>query len=325
MTATQTLSIHDLNVWIDRPRGAALHIVRDLNFSVRNGERVGLVGESGCGKTTTIMAIMGLLPPTARVSGHIRLDGEDVLAGGETTIRPRRLVDIAMIFQAAMSSLNPVMTVGRQIADPLRRRLGYNRSQADARVLELLDAVDLSPDIRNMHPHELSGGMRQRVVIAKGLSCNPRFLLADEPTTSLDALVQRQITELLTRLSADFNLGVLLVSHDLAMVADFCTRAMVMYAGRIIETGPPAMLTSDAKHPYTRKLAAATPILGHGGKLETIPGAQPSPADHADGCAFMPRCDRAVSICRSERPREVRTGADIVACHAVTVGAADDK
>jgi oligopeptide/dipeptide ABC transporter ATP-binding protein len=325
MTAAQKLSCHDLNVWIDRPGGPPLHIVRDLNFTVRGGERVGLIGESGCGKTTTILAIMGLLPPTARVSGSIRLDGDDLLTGGEATIRPHRLLDVAMIFQAAMSSLNPVMTVGRQLADPLRRRLRYTRSQADARVLELLDSVDLSPDVRNMYPHELSGGMRQRVVIAKGLSCNPRFLLADEPTTSLDALVQRQIMELLTRLSAEFNLGLLLVSHDLAMVADFCTRAMVMYAGRVIETGPPAMLTSDAKHPYTRKLAAATPILRHRGKLQTIPGAQPSPADDADGCAFMPRCDRALAICRSSRPRDVHRGPDIVACHAVTVGMADDE
>lgn len=316
MSAPGNLHIAGLNVWIDRQHQPPLHIVKDLELVVGKGERVGLVGESGCGKTTTIMAIMGLLPPSARVGGHVYLDGVDLLAHGEASVRPRRLTEVAMVFQAAMSSLNPVFTVERQLTEPLRRRLGKSRSDARRRMTELLDAVELPREVSGKYPHELSGGMRQRVVIAKALSCNPRFLLADEPTTSLDALVQRQIVDLLISLSRDFDLGLLLVSHDLALVADACHRAMVMYAGRPVETGAAGMLAADASHPYTQRLAAATPLLGRRGTLTSIPGSQPSPAEDSVGCAFAPRCEHVLPVCATNRPEAVDDG-NAVACHLV--------
>ncbi|MBN9608713.1 MAG: ABC transporter ATP-binding protein [Actinobacteria bacterium] len=257
------LELDDLNVWFaDRDRrGGETQILNGISLAIAPGERVGLVGESGCGKTTTILAAMGLLPSSASVSGRVLLDGADILPGGEKTIRSHRWTDIAMVFQGAMNSLNPVKTVGWQIAEAMRVHRVRTGAAADRRVDELLDMVGIPVARRHAFPHELSGGMRQRAVIAMALACDPRVLLADEPTTALDVIVQAQILRLLTDLASELHLALVLVTHDLGVVAETCDRAAVMLGGRIIEAGTIGELYYRGQHPYTRKLFASTPSL----------------------------------------------------------------
>ncbi len=258
------LEIRDLNVWFD-PRdgrgGEPVHTLRGIDLSLAPGERVGLVGESGCGKTTTILAAMGLLPATATVSGSVLVGGEDVIARGEAGMRAHRWTDIAMVFQGAMSAFNPVRTVGWQIREALEVHKVATGKAAVARTRELLRQVGLPDGTDARYPHQLSGGMKQRAVIAMALSCEPRVLLADEPTTALDVVVQDQILQLLVRLSRDLNLALVLVTHDLGVVAQACTRAAVMRAGEIVEEGDVDDLYRRPKHPYTRELFEATPNL----------------------------------------------------------------
>lgn len=257
------LELDDLNVWFaDRDRrGGETQILNGISLAIAPGERVGLVGESGCGKTTTILAAMGLLPSSASVSGRVLLDGTDILPGGEKTIRSHRWTDIAMVFQGAMNSLNPVKTVGWQIAEAMRVHRVRTGAAVDRRVDELLDMVGIPVARRHAFPHELSGGMRQRAVIAMALACEPRVLLADEPTTALDVIVQAQILRLLTDLASELHLALVLVTHDLGVVAETCDRAAVMLGGRIIEAGTIGELYYRGQHPYTRKLFASTPSL----------------------------------------------------------------
>jgi peptide/nickel transport system ATP-binding protein len=314
------LQVEDLHVWFQLAGGRELHAVQGVSFAIGQGERFGLVGESGCGKTTTILALMGLLPPNASVAGRVLLDGENVLAQGESTISPHRWVDVAMVFQGAMNAFNPVQRIGDQIAEPMELYGFAEGQQARRLVAELLERVGIPADRASRYPHEFSGGMRQRAAIAMALACNPKVLLADEPTTALDVMVQAQILELLVALADDFGLALVLVTHDLPIVAQVCGRAAVMYAGEIIETGPMDALYHDPRHPYTRLLFAATPDLYGSGEVVSIPGTPPRLDRAIVGCPFRPRCDSAFGPCDSIRPQLVRVGQDqAAACHLNTV------
>ncbi|TML94301.1 MAG: ABC transporter ATP-binding protein [Actinobacteria bacterium] len=314
---TGLLEVEDLHVWFDLQDGGELHAVQGVSLSVEPGERLGLVGESGCGKTTTALAVMGLLPPSASVAGRVLLDGEDILAGGESTIRPHRWVDVAIVFQGAMNALNPVRTVASQIVEALELHGRARGAQARAEAGELLESVGIPAGRGERFPHELSGGMRQRAAIAMALSCRPRILIADEPTTALDVMVQAQILELLDALCRDFGLALLLVTHDLPVVAQLCDQGTVMYAGEIVERGSVDDLFHAPRHPYSRLLFAATPDLdGEGDEVASIPGAPPRLDRPLAGCPFRPRCDSAFSPCASLRPRLQTVGdRHAAACH----------
>ena len=310
------LELQELHVWFDLGEARELHAVQGVNLALEPGDRLGLVGESGCGKTTTVLAALGLLPPSASLSGRVLLNGEDVLAGGEDTIRPHRWVDVAIVFQGAMNALNPVKTVGSQIVEALEVHGLASGRNARRRVGELLQSVGIPADRADRFPHEFSGGMRQRAAIAMALACNPSVLIADEPTTALDVMVQAQILELLDALCRDFGLALLLVTHDLPVVAQLCDRAAVMYAGEIVEEGSVDELVHDPRHPYTRLLFAATPDLYGGTAPVSIPGAPPRLDRELVGCPFHPRCDRAFARCREERPLLKNVGEGrAAACH----------
>ena len=310
------LEVHDLHVWFDLARGGELHAVQGVDLELDAGERFGLVGESGCGKTTTILALMGLLPPSASVSGSVLLDGENVLARGERSVAPHRWRDVAMVFQGAMNAFNPVKRVGEQIAEPMELHGIAEGRDARRRVGELLERVGIPAERAQRFPHEFSGGMRQRAAIAMALACTPKVLLADEPTTALDVMVQAQILELLVALAEDFGLTLVLVTHDLPIVAQVCERAAVMYAGEIVESGPTDALFHAPRHPYTRLLFAATPDLYGTEEVASIPGAPPRLDRAIVGCPFRPRCDSAFGRCVDERPalKPVAT-AQAAACH----------
>ncbi len=315
MTAAPVLSVEGLHVWFDIP-GGELHAVQGVDFDLRPGERMGLVGESGCGKTTTILALMGLLPSSASVAGRVLLDGEDVLAKGEETVAPHRWRDIAMVFQGAMNAFNPVKTVGSQIVEPMELHGIASGRAARAQAAELLELVGISGSRGDRYPHEFSGGMRQRAAIAMALACSPRVLLADEPTTALDVMVQAQILDLLVRLTEDLGLAMILVTHDLPVVAQVCGRAAVMYAGKVAESGPMDTLFHDPRHPYTRMLFQATPDLYGDDQVTSIPGAPPRLDREMAGCPFQPRCDSAFSRCSDQEPALREVGdAHAAACH----------
>lgn len=259
--APPILEVRDLRVWFRNDRGEEVETVSGVDLRLAAGERLGLVGESGCGKTTTILAVLGLLPANAIVSGQVLYDGVDILSGGDASVRPHRWNDIAMVFQGAMSAFNPVKTVGWQIEETLRFH-GFDRNRIAERIAELLSLVGLPEGTEHRYPHELSGGMKQRAVIAMALACEPKVLLADEPTTALDVVVQDQILQLLVGLSERLGLAVILVTHDLGVVAQSCARAAVMRAGGIVETGRVAQLYNEPRSEYTRALFEATPDIG---------------------------------------------------------------
>jgi len=314
---TPLLEAEDLNVWFELPGGSELHAVRGISFELEPGERFGLVGESGCGKTTAMLTIMGLLPPNASIAGEVRLNGENILALGEESVSPHRWNDIAMVFQGAMNAFNPVQTVGAQIEEPMHLHGIAEGKMARRHVEELLERVGISKDRAARYPHEFSGGMRQRAAIAMALACEPKILLADEPTTALDVMVQAQILELLASLANDFDLALMLVTHDLPIVAQVCDRAAVMYAGEIAEAGTIDALYHTPRHPYTRLLFAAIPDLHAGGeRVASIPGAPPRLDRPIVGCPFQPRCDKAFEPCPTVTPRLKRVGeAHDAACH----------
>lgn len=310
------LEVRDLHVWFDLPHGRRLHAVQGLSLTLEAGDRLGLIGESGCGKTTATLALMGLLPANATVSGQIRLLGEDILADGENSIRPHRWVDLAMVFQGAMNSFNPVMTIGSQIAESMSYHGVASDGEAKREVLRLFELVGLPPERADRFPHEFSGGMRQRAAIAMAVACRPKVLLADEPTTALDVMVQAQILELLRTLSSELGLTLILVTHDLGVVAQLCPTAAVMYAGKIVELGRMDDLYHTPKHPYTRLLFAATPDIYGTGAIASIPGAPPRLDAPVIGCSFAPRCDRTFGPCHRERPQLVEvTEGHRAACH----------
>ena len=316
MSTQPVLRTEDLHVWFDLPGNRELHAVRGVSVELRPGERMGLVGESGCGKTTAILALIGLLPGSASVAGRVYLHDEDVLAKGEETISPHRWNDIAMVFQGAMNAFNPVKTIGTQIAEPMELHGTSTGRAARAQVRELLELVGISGERADRYPHEFSGGMRQRAAIALALACQPQVLLADEPTTALDVMVQAQILELMLRLTRELGLALVLVTHDLPVVAQVCERAAVMYAGEIVESGRLDDLFHEPKHPYTRMLFAATPDLYGEDEVLSIPGAPPRLDRDLVGCPFRARCDRAFDRCVVERPLLVPVGdGRVAACH----------
>ncbi|HJX06849.1 MAG TPA: ABC transporter ATP-binding protein [Actinomycetota bacterium] len=308
--------MRDLHVWFDLPDEQKLHAVRGVSFDLDAGERVGLVGESGCGKTTTILAMLGLLPPSATVAGEVLLNGTNVLAADEDATRPHRWADISMVFQGAMNALNPVKTVESQIVEPMTLHGTASGNQAKERAGELLELVGIPAAAGARYPHEFSGGMRQRAALAMALACEPKVLLADEPTTALDVMVQAQILELMLRLTRELGLALVLVTHDLPVVAQVCERAAVMYAGEIVEAGRLDDLFHEPKHPYTRMLFAATPDLYGEDEVLSIPGSPPRLDRDLVGCPFRARCDRAFDRCIAEAPllRQVGDGRE-AACH----------
>jgi peptide/nickel transport system ATP-binding protein len=310
------LDVSGLHVWFDLPDGGQVHAVAGVSLALDPGERFGLVGESGCGKTTAILALMGLLPPTASVAGEVRIDGQPILSGGEESVRPYRWKEVAMVFQGAMNALNPVKKVGWQIVEPMAYHGIAEGAAARKRAGELLEMVGIPAAAAERYPHEFSGGMRQRAAIAMALACQPKVLLADEPTTALDVMVQAQILELLTGLTDELGLALVLVTHDLPVVAQVCERAAVMYSGEIVESGPVDALYHDPRHPYTRLLFAATPDLYGQEAVVSIPGAPPRLDQENPGCPFRPRCDVAIDRCASDHPalRHVTVGRQ-AACH----------
>ncbi|MFH1023099.1 MAG: ABC transporter ATP-binding protein [Planctomycetota bacterium] len=308
------LEIRDLETRFFTSRGIA-PAVDGVSLVVRRGKALGLVGESGCGKSMTAFSVLRLIPnPPGRITGgKILFEGVDLLTLPETAMRDIRGNKIAMIFQEPQSALNPVLTVGYQIMEGIRLHQKVSRSEARDRAVELLRRVKIpSPEMRiNDYPHQLSGGMKQRVMIAMALGCNPSFLIADEPTTALDVTVQAQILELLREIQAEFKMSILLITHDLGVVAEMAEDVAVMYAGKIVEYTSAAALFARPLHPYTQGLFHSLPRMG--GKKErltAIPGTVPSPVAWPPGCRFHPRCARALPECRIAVPplREIEPG-----------------
>ena len=316
------LEVEDLRVHLFTPRGV-VRAVDGVTFSLEAGRGLGIVGESGCGKTMTALSLMRLIPdPPARiVGGSIRFDGEDVAAMGADRLRALRGDKIAMIYQDPMTSLNPVFEVGEQIAESVRLHRGDGARAAFLRAVEILRLVGIpDPDrVARAYPHQLSGGMRQRAVIAMALACDPKLLIADEPTTALDVTIQAQILELLRRLRDDLGTGIILITHDLGVIADMVDDVIVMYAGKLVERAPVRQLFADPKHPYTKGLLRSVPSLDvKERRLRTIEGAVPPAHAMPDGCRFHPRCALATDACRAQEPPAVGTGAGAsAACWAL--------
>ncbi len=314
------LEVRDLGVDFDIG-GGQVHAVRGVSFSLHPRDRLGIVGESGCGKSTVVLAMMGLLPPNAEVSGQVLLDGVDILAGGDSGMRPHRWRDISMVFQGAMNAFNPVRTVGDQIAEPIRMHRKASRRDADKRVAELLDMVGIPAARAACYPHEFSGGMRQRAALAMALACGPTVLLADEPTTALDVIVQAEILQLLRRVSDDLGVALVFISHDLPAVAQVTERVAVMYAGRVVEEAPVSRLLTAPRHPYAAALLAAIPRPRAAATVRSIPGEPPRLDTAVTGCAFAPRCPSVLDNCRITEPPNIFDGEGVVACHlAAPVG-----
>ena len=318
------LEIDSLRTWFDTLSGT-VRAVDGVSFTVQAGQTLGVVGESGCGKSVTALSILRLLPtPPARHLGAIRYRGSNLLALSEREMRQIRGNRISMIFQEPMTSLNPVLTVGRQIAETVLVHQEVNRAEAMQRAVEMLRLVQIPEPERRAreYPHQLSGGMRQRVMIALALACNPELLIADEPTTALDVTIQAQILDLIKRLQKELGMGVMLITHDLGVVAESCDRVVVMYAGSKVEESSVLALFSQPLHPYTRALMASMPAMNSQLKrLTEIPGMVPSPHELGRGCAFAARCQYAQQRCVDENPPLTSQGEDhVVACFAVEEG-----
>ena len=312
------LSVRDLHVTY-RTRGRGIPAVRGVDIDLAVGETLGLAGESGCGKTSFAGALLRLLPPGTEVTGEVLLDGEDVLTMKPGRLRAVRWTHAAIVFQGALHSLNPVQRVGSQIAEAIRlHSKGMSRAAVSARVGELLELVGLPARRAGDYPHQLSGGQRQRVLIGLALACDPRLLIADEPTTALDVMVQAQVLRLLDDLQARFGVGIIFITHDLSTLADVCRRLAVMYAGRIVEQGPSHDVFEAPAHPYTRALTGAFPVIGDPAfrmQPAGLPGDPPDPRELPTGCPFHPRCPVAVEACPSTPVELWPAGADrLAAC-----------
>ncbi|MFD1811955.1 ABC transporter ATP-binding protein [Rhodococcus gannanensis] len=314
-TAEPCLAVDGLDI----AYGTGTPVVSDFSLTVAPGETVGLIGESGCGKSSVGLALLGLLPDSAQVSARtLDIAGQDVLGATDRDFQKLRGREIGMIFQEPMSALNPCTRIGIQIAEVLRLHGLADKKTAQARALELLQLVQVpEPELRmKQFPHQLSGGMRQRIVIAMALAARPKVLVADEPTTALDVTVQAQILRLLAQIQQDSGAGMVLISHDLGVIAETCDRVVVMYAGQIIEQGTPEAVLSAPAHPYTAGLLASIPTLAgdHAGDLPTIPGGIAAEDRARPGCRFAPRCALAGPECEAPLPLEALTGSHDVRC-----------
>lgn len=312
------LEVTDLNVKFQSEEGL-IHAVSGVDFELAAGETLALLGESGCGKSVTLKSLMRLHPPhKTRLSGSVRLDGEDLLAVSGSRLAALRGKRIAMVFQEPMLAFDPVFTIGSQIAEAVRRHTGCSRAAARQRALEMLELVRIpSPEQRlDAYPHEMSGGMRQRAMIALALSCKPDVLLADEPTTALDATVQIQVLNLLKSLQRELGMSVIIVTHDVGVAIEVADRVAVMYAGRIIEQGSVAQVLGQPQHPYTQGLLAATvhPGMARSERLVAIAGAPPRLNRDIQSCAFAPRCPRAEAACQQQVPPLQQHAGQAVRC-----------
>jgi oligopeptide/dipeptide ABC transporter ATP-binding protein len=291
--------------------------VDGVSFRLDHGEALGIAGESGCGKTTTALSLVRILPSNGRiVAGQVRLMGIDLVGKSENAMRRYRWREISIVFQGAMNALNPVRTVRDQIAEPIEQRLGESPRAARKRAGDLLELVGIPRKRGTAYPHELSGGMRQRVMIAMALACDPAIIIGDEPTTALDVMVQAQILELLDQLRRKLGLSLILITHDLSVIAESCDRVMVMYAGKVAEEGPVDEVFRRPRHPYTQKLLSAFPNI-HADRrtLDVIPGMPPDLRDPPPGCPFAPRCPMVMAICTEVMPPETTFAGVRVACH----------
>ena len=314
------LSVRDLRVTFTRQGEEPFIAVDGVSFDVRPGQTVGLVGESGCGKSVTSLAIMGLLPKRGNnVEGEATFEGTNLLALDEKAMRERRGRDIAMIFQDPLSSLNPVVPVGLQVTEVLERHRGMSRRAAQPVARDLLKRVGIPDPDRRLkdYPHQMSGGMRQRALIAMALACNPRLLIADEPTTALDVTIQAQILALLKELVQETNTALVMITHDLGVVAGLCDEVNVLYAGRIVERGERHELFADPRHPYTNGLLASIPRLDapRGERLTPIPGSVADNLPWTHACAFAPRCSQPIDVCTSTTPELEQTPRRALRCH----------
>lgn len=305
-------------------------VIHALDIDVKRGETLGIVGESGSGKSVTSLAVMGLLPQnTSHVSGQIIFDGQDLLKLSDRSLQKIRGNKIAMIFQEPMTSLNPIQTCGHQIMEPLMLHMGMNKKEAASRALDLLRLCGISaPEQRfNEYPHQMSGGMRQRIMIAIALSCNPELLIADEPTTALDVTIQAQILELMKELKQKISMSIMMITHDLGIVADSCDRVVIMYTGQIFESAPTDKLFSQPLHPYTKGLLNAIPTLDKTkDRLEAIEGMVPDADKMPKGCRFHPRCKFAFEKCAHKVPKLVSYGEGrMVRCFLFSEEAEDDE
>ncbi|WP_315763709.1 MULTISPECIES: ABC transporter ATP-binding protein [unclassified Bradyrhizobium] len=306
------LEVDNLGIRLSTARGPA-QAVREVSFELKRGETLGLVGESGSGKSITALALMGLLPERAVVSGSLRLEGRELLGLPDRDYCSLRGNRISMIFQEPMTALNPMHTIGRQVAEPLRKHTSCTAAEARDRTIALLDRVGLPDAARRVdaYPHQFSGGQRQRITIAMALACEPDLLIADEPTTALDVTIQRQILDLIAGLVEERGMALILISHDLGVIAENVRRMMVMYGGTVVESGTTDAVFTRMAHPYTQGLFRARPRLGarKGERLSTIPGTVPELVDLPPGCPFADRCALVVDACRAALPLSVDLGA----------------
>ena len=318
MGADVRLAMRGLSVGFAMNHGT-VRAVHEVDLDVRKGEVVALVGESGSGKSTLMLAVMGLLAPNAHVTGSAILGGDELIGASPSVLRGVRGARLSMVFQDPMTSLNPVLSVGRQLMEAVRVHSDVTKVEARKRAVELLDAVAIprAADRLEMFPHEFSGGMRQRVMIAMAIAHEPEVLIADEPTTALDVTIQAQILDVLDRLRRERQLAIVLVTHDLGIVAGLADHVCVMYAGAVIERGDVRSVFYESNHPYTTGLLACSPRIDGRGELVPIPGAPPAPSESGAGCAFAPRCSLADDRCRAEAPRLVLAGTTHAACHHV--------
>jgi len=313
------LEVKHLKTYFRTARGI-MKAVDDVSFELDSGEALGLVGESGCGKTTCALSIAKLLPREGFIDGgEILLNGKDLARLSENEIRVHRWKDVSIVFQGAMNALNPVMTVGRQIAEAIELHDRLDAPAALQKAADMLELVEIPRDRVNRYPHEFSGGMKQRAMIAMALACNSKVVIGDEPTTALDVMIQAQILDLLEKLRRQVNMGLILITHDLSILSETCDRIAVMYAGKIVETGTSDDIFKEAFHPYTRKLTACFPDI-HARKVipQGIEGFPPDLIAPPTGCRFHPRCESVMQVCRSVEPETVSLGKrHRVACHLV--------
>jgi oligopeptide/dipeptide ABC transporter ATP-binding protein len=315
------LEVRDLKTYFQLESGT-VRAVDGVSFRLDYGEALGIVGESGCGKTTTALSLVQILPRNGRIAGgEVILMGIDLVKKTENQMRRYRWREISIVFQGAMNALNPVRRVVDQIAEPIEQRLGEPKATSRTRARELLELVGIPKQRGSAYPHELSGGMRQRAMIAMALACDPAIVIGDEPTTALDVMVQAQILELLERLRGELGLSLILITHDLSVVAETCDRALVMYAGRVAEEGPVGEIFRRPRHPYTQKLLSSFPnIRSDRRNLEVIPGSPPDLRTPPPGCRFAPRCEFAMAVCSEVVPPEVTFDDVRVACHLYPPG-----